>query len=196
MRLPLVFFLPLVLSPLACLEPRPDASRYYTLSSGTAQADGAPAADLSLGLGPVAFPAYLDRREFATRVGPEELAYSASDRWAAPLKDLFVRALSEDLRTAVPTTRVVYWPWNRASNPDLAVAIDVLRFEAEPKAAVLEARFAIRSGAGGPPLTSGQTNFREEVSLHDIPATAAALSRGLAALARDIARAAAPLRTK
>jgi hypothetical protein len=175
-----------------CFEPRPDASRYYTLSAEAGPADTGRPNVPSLGIGPLALPPYLDRNEFATRVGPEQLAYSTSDRWAAPLKELFLRALSEDLRTRAPAAQLVTWPWNLASPPDLAVSIDVERFEVETSgAAVLHARFALRAGAGGPVLASGETRFREEIPALDAAKAAAALSRGLAALAGDVAQAAA-----
>ena len=173
----------------ACLfEPRPDNTRYYTLEPVAAEAGSAPGTPLSIGLGPVVLPPYLDRPEFASRLGPEQIGYSAVDRWAAPLGEVFRRALAEDLRSRVPAREVVPWPWSRSGAPDLAVSVDVLRFEAEAGgAAVLDARFTLRAGAGGATLGSGQTRFREEVQPGSTAAAVAALGRGVGALARDVA---------
>jgi len=181
----------------ACFDPRPDASRYYTLSVEPGAIGPGGAAVPSLGVGPISFPPYLDRSEVATRVGPDQLQYSNADRWAAPLKDLFQQALAEDLRGLSPSAQIVVWPWELSALPDLAVSIDVLRCEAETSGAVVvDARFALRAGSGGPVLASGETRFREEVSSIDFPKAAAALSRGVAALAADIAKSAAAHATR
>jgi len=191
MRIPTTALLLLAAGSFACFDPRPDASRYYTLST---EPPGPPASSSvpSLGIGPVTFPPYLDRSEVATRVGPDQLEYSNADRWAAPLRDLFVQALAEDLRGRAPAAQVVTWPWPIAIVPELAVSIDVLRCEAEAGgAAEVYARFALRAGPGGPLLETGETRFREEIASIDFPKAAAALSRGVAALADDVAKAAA-----
>jgi len=183
-------FVPALLAA-ACLSPRPDASRYYTLSPEAGPSAGrAPVA--ALGVGPVVLPPYLERNEFAFRVGPEQIAYASEERWAAPLSDLFVRALGEDLRALVPATQVVPWPFPRISPPDLSVAVEVLRFETDPAGVVvLQARFSLQAGAGGRVLARGETRFREEVTPRHVGEAAAAMSRGIGALARDVAGAAA-----
>ena len=100
MRTPVAVVAALSLLP-ACLGPRVDASRYFTLPAAGTSAVGTPAAGSPgagattpvVGLGPVTLPPYLSRPEVATRVGPEQLAYSSTDRWAAPLEDLVTAAL-------------------------------------------------------------------------------------------------------
>ncbi len=171
-----------------CLfEPRPDNNRYYTLAPDAALPGTVPAAP-SLGLLPVALPPYLDRPELATRLGPDQIGYSSVDRWAAPLAEIFPRALAEDLRARVPAREVVTWPWSRLGPPELAVSVDVLRFEAEAGGdVVLDARWTLQGSGGGPVLASGETRFREGLSQKDASAVVAALGRGIGALARDVA---------
>jgi uncharacterized lipoprotein YmbA len=174
------------------LDPRPDTSRYYTLPTGAAAsvpppAGGARSPAPSLGLGPVTLPSYLDRPQLVTRLGPERLALSSGDRWAAPLDEQFWRALAEDLRVEVPARELLAHPWPRAAAPDLAVTVDVLRFEpGADGAAVLEARWAVGPGTGGPPLATGETRVREPAAPGDADAAVAALGRAVEALARDV----------
>ncbi len=176
------------------LGPRPDSARYYTLSPEAGPPAAARSTAPSLGLGPIAWPPYLDRLELATRLGPEQIGYSPAERWAAPLHEIFRSALAEDLRARVPAREVVFWPWSRSAPPDLAVSVQVLRFESEAAgAAVLDARWTLLGGAGGPALASGETRFREVVSPADAAATVAALARGIGSLARDVATAVARL---
>jgi len=171
-------------------EPRPDDTRYYTLSPEAGPPAAARGTAPSLGLGPITWPPYLARRELATRLGPEQIGYSAVERWAAPLDEIFQRALAEDLRARVPAREVVLWPWSRSASPDLAVSVHVLRFESEAAgAAVFDARWTLQGSAGGPALASGETRFREAVSPSDAAAAVAALARGIGSLARDVAAA-------
>jgi len=175
----------------ACLGPRTESSRYYTLpeaaQSPTAQAPatGAP----SLGLGPITLPPYLDRPELATRLGPERITYASNDRWAAPLEELLVRALAEDLRTGLPAREIVRWPWPLGSPPEVSASVDLLRFEADPAGgATLEARWVVtlRGGAS----VTGETRVREGGAPGDAAASVSALGRALGVLARDVAAAA------
>jgi len=172
------------------LAPRPDHTRYYTLSPEAGPPAAARGTAPSLGLGPITWPPYLDRPELATRLGPEQIGYSAVERWAAPLDEIFERALAEDLRARVPAREVVLWPWSRSAPPDLAVSVQVLRFESEAAgAAVFDARWTLQGGAGGPALASGETRFREAVPPNDAASAVAALARGIGSLARDVAAA-------
>ncbi len=85
------------------LSPRHDPSRFYTLSprSPAAIAPAARDAGPSVVVGPVTFPAYLDRNEVAVRVSPSELKYATAERWAEPLVQNFTRILVENLSSAL-----------------------------------------------------------------------------------------------
>jgi uncharacterized lipoprotein YmbA len=43
----------------------------------------------AIGLGPITFPKYLDRRQIATRTGPYELEFVEFDRWAEALSSVW-----------------------------------------------------------------------------------------------------------
>ena len=170
------------------LEPRPDRTRYYVLETEASAPDPPRPAVPVLGVGPVRLPPYLDRPGIVTRAGPARLEVASLDRWAAPLEVLFLRALAEDLRAALPAGEVLAAPWPVGASPEWSVSVDVLRFEAEPDgAAVLEARWIVlRSGALA---GQGATSARERGAGADVAATVAALSRTVGVLARDVAAA-------
>jgi uncharacterized protein len=171
----------------ACLAPRTDASRYFTLPTVGPPAAGTPVA--SLGLGPVTLPPYLSRPEVATRLGPEQIGYSSIDRWAAPLEDLAIQALGEDLRARLPARDVVRWPWPLGTPPDIAASVDFVRFEGDQAGgATIHARWTVTARGRSP--VAGETRLHEPGAPGDVPGSVAALGRALGALAADLAGAA------
>ncbi len=123
-------------------------------------------------------PPYLSRPEIATRLGPEQIAYATSDRWAAPLDELVARALAEDLRAGLPAGEVVRWPWPLGAPPDVSASVDLLRFEADADGgATLEARWTVTL-RGRAPVT-GETRVRERGAPGDTAGSVAALGRAL-----------------
>jgi hypothetical protein len=168
-----------------CLSPRPDTSRYFTLPpAGGAPAAGAPVP--LVGLGPVTLPPYLDRNEVATRVSAEQLSYSSSDRWAAPLAGQVGRVLAEELRARIPAADVVAWPWPLSPVPDVAVAVDFLRLEADAAGgATLHARWTVTVRGRAP--SQGETRIEEPGAAGDARSSVAAMGKALSALAGQLA---------
>jgi uncharacterized lipoprotein YmbA len=83
----------------ACSSSPP--ARFYTLS------DTAPEATPPTGIGwvriiGVTIPGELDRPELVRRIGPNQLSIAGLDRWAAPLDQTILRALSDDIARRVP----------------------------------------------------------------------------------------------
>jgi len=172
-----------------CLGGRSDPAKLFTLTA-TIAPDGVPGEswDAALGLGPVAIPGYLDRPQLVTRVGPNELELTDVARWAEPLREGIARALQQDLLVASGARRVALYPWASAAGVDLAVAVDVLGFEAGPRGdAQLVARWTVRDVAGGRVLAFRESRLVEPAQGRGADAGVAALSRALGALAREIA---------
>jgi uncharacterized lipoprotein YmbA len=129
------------------LAPRHDPSRFYTLSArAAASLPAARDAGPSVVVGPVTFPAYLDRNEVAVRVSPTEIEYALAARWAEPLVQNFTRVLVEDLGAALETDRVAALTSSTALTPDYWIEVVVVRFEADADGHVqLTARWAVRN---------------------------------------------------
>ena len=73
-------------------------TRLYVVPSLTDTATAPPLAphDLTLGVGPVTLPPYLDRPQIVTRAGRARLILAEFDQWAAPLQDTVARVLAEN----------------------------------------------------------------------------------------------------
>ena len=90
-------------------------TQFYVLpslaGSDTAPLSAADSRDLTIGVGPVTLPPYLDRPQIVTNTSRAKLTLAEFDQWAAPLHDIFSRALAENLALLIPTDRVLLHPW-------------------------------------------------------------------------------------
>jgi len=167
-------------------------SRFYLIHSVTAgdilPGQTACRPDLSLGIGPVSLPEYLDRPQIVTRTSRNQLVLAEFDRWAEPLSDSFTRVLAENLSTMLGTDRVFIYPWPRSTEMDCQVAVEVSHFEGFPEGrALLSAWWTIYGDNGKTVLMRKQSEIAEPVGSGSHEDLVAAQSRVLAAFSREIA---------
>lgn len=161
--------------------------RFYRLDS-TATASGASPVKTAVMVGPVSVPAAVDRPEFVVQVAPNRVDVDEYNRWAAPLGDSIARAVAGDLSVLLASPSVVAGPL-AGFKPAYTVTINVQRFESvKGDVALVDAVWAVRSVTGGKTQT-GRTIAREAVQGEGFNALAAAHSRAIAKLSRDIAAA-------
>jgi uncharacterized lipoprotein YmbA len=165
----------------ACASP---PSRFYTLSAGAAPATTT--SNLSVVVGPVSVPAVVDRPEIVVSTGPNQVRLEEFNRWAAPLQNGIARVVAENLVAMLGTPRVTLSSQSSA-DADYRAAIEVQGFDSAPgEAATLDAVWTVRRTRDGKAET-GRTTAREMVQGNGYDALAAAHSRALARLSRDIA---------
>jgi uncharacterized lipoprotein YmbA len=163
-------------------------SHFYTLTS-TQVAPAGPNSMASVAIGPVSVPESVNRPEIVVQVGPNEVALDEFNRWAGPLPAEIQRVLMENLIPLLGTSRVFRYPQGPITSPDFRVQIEVLRFESAPgDAAILEVLWTVR-GKTEQTVKTGRTKSREPVPDKSYDALAAAHSRALGALSRDLAEA-------
>src|SRR5208283_3213746 len=132
-----------------CLSPRRDDSRFFVLSPAGADPATTSARPIVLGVGPIKLPGYLDRQEVVTRVAPNRLELSSTDRWAESLDTDFTRVLAQDLSTDLGTQRFIFYPWYATTHVDYQVKVDVYRFEAGADGKIdLTAHWQVLDGTG------------------------------------------------
>jgi uncharacterized protein len=143
--------------------------------------------DLTLGVGPVTVPPYLDRPQIVTRTSRAKLALADLDQWAGPLPDTIARALAENLSLLIPTERVVLHPWPRTTDPDYQVTVEVLQFDRGPgNQVVLVARWSLLDH-DGKELVMRTARLSQVAGGADYEAMATAMGRTLEVLAQDMA---------
>jgi uncharacterized protein len=143
--------------------------------------------DLTLGVGPVTVPPYLDRPQIVTRTSRAKLALADLDQWAGPLPDTIARALAEDLALLIPTERVMLHPWPRTIDPDYQVTVEVLQFDRGPgNQVVLVARWSLLD-RDGKELVLRTARLSQAAGGADYEAMVTAMGRTLEVLAQDMA---------
>jgi uncharacterized protein len=165
-------------------------SRFYVLTENPAVLVARATVDppiTTVALGAVKLPAALDRPQMARRLNSDEISYSEYDRWAGPLDDMVRRVLIADLDGRLAPNMVLIED-NPSSPASLALAVDVIRFDADAAGLVaLNARWEILGRAGslvGPPHNA---MIVEPGSGREAKAVAATMSRAVADLAAHIA---------
>jgi uncharacterized lipoprotein YmbA len=129
------------------LQPQPDQSRFFVLTPTAPAAERPTANALRIGLGPIEFPAYLQRPQMVTRLGANEITLSEVHRWGEALEANFVRVLSQNLSEILVTNQIVSYPWYSTQELDYAVRLDVSQFDVDTKG---EARLLARWRIVGP----------------------------------------------
>jgi len=145
---------------------------------------------ITVTIGPVHIPDYLERPQMVTRVGDNELKLSEFHRWAGSLETEVTRVLTEDISGLLPADQlsVTRWvPYLESQRPaSCRVEVFVDRFEGTlGDSVVLKAQWVV-FGHRSDVLLRRELLTREPVDGNRYDALAAAMSRALERLSRDI----------
>jgi uncharacterized lipoprotein YmbA len=173
---------------------KPDPTRFYVLTSLSEMASSGDVlpvypgrGDLSIGLGPIRLPGYLDREHIVTRESPNRIDVSEFDRWAEPLATNVKRVLAKNLSTLLGTGMIYIYPFSRYSH-DYEIQIDVLRFETiDDRSAELAARWSIKDGKTSQILDTRDSNVKKPARSWSVAGSVEALSEALGELSSQIA---------
>jgi uncharacterized protein len=166
-------------------------SNFYTLTpipGGSAELAPKGGA-LSLGVGPVAFPAFLDRPQIVSRDGTNRLTLDEFHRWGGSIQDDFLRVWSENLAALLGTNRILIFPAEVRYPVDFRVSAQVLSFEGDAGGeAVLKVRWAVLDGVREQVVAVEESAYRSRLKAPGgQEALVAAMSEALGAFSRDVA---------
>ena len=170
------------------------ASKFYMLESisdsrGVERLEALDAA-ISVGLGPITLPDYLDRPQIVTRTNQNTVQLAEFDRWTGTLSSSVSRILTENLTVLLNTDNVVQYPWPAAFNVTYQVQVDVYRFDGIlGDKAVLDAQWSILGKKGRKVLLLKKSTFVEPAGVPSFESLVSAQSRTLGDLSREIASA-------
>ena len=171
----------------------PDPSRFFALASlpptGSRAQDAAGKNALTLGIGPIKFPGYLERQQLVTRVSENRFAVAENDRWAEPLEENFLRILSQNVSILLETDRMVGYPWERSQQPTYQVQVEVFRFEPNAERLVeLWVRWSILNNARKT-ISLNDSYLRHRARDRSTEASVASMSEVVSDLSKEIAAA-------
>ena len=161
-----------------------------TLAAPPASAPASPGAGApNVFVGPVTIPETVDRPQMVKRIDVNQVEIVDLDRWAEPLKAAIPRLVAEMLSRELGGATVMTSRQSATLAFDYRVAIDLQRFDfSASEGAVVEALWTIRGEKDAAPRM-GRSASREAAAGAGPEAMAAAQSRALEKLAREIAAA-------
>jgi uncharacterized protein len=160
-------------------------SHHYVLSPLTAESKVPEESCISIGIGPVKLPEYVNRPQIVNRTSPNELTFSSFDLWAEPLTDSVPRMLAENISRLICTKEVVLFPWRPSLTPEYRVEVELLQLDGALGSTVsLEAWWSV--GYAKTRVTR-KAIYSEPAAGKGYDTLVQAHSRAIAALSRDIA---------
>jgi hypothetical protein len=166
--------------------------KYYTLNTlPEMQQDVSEAVSgdhVAVGLGPVAFPKFLNRPQIVIRQSPNRVEVFEFHRWASSLQGDFLRVLAKNVAILLPMSRVAVYPWKDQFFPTYRVKLNVEQFDGQfGKHVILDVTWTVTGCEAGETLLVKKSKIREPVATENYEALVAAKSRALATLSRKIA---------
>ena len=138
-------------------------------------------------VGPVTLPEVVDRPQLVVRVAANRVEILETHRWAENLKSEIPRVIAENLGRLLGSDRVSSYRQHAGADAQYRVLIDIIRFESVPGEAVtVETLWTIRR-ATGEISKKGRSLVREETKGPGYDAVAAACSRALLGVSRELA---------
>lgn len=107
---------------------------YYTLSpiqADLSDTSPQPVNNISIGIGPVSFPEYINKPQIVTREGTAGIRYAEFHRWAGFLEKAFLRVMAENLSVILDTDSVYPYPWSGLFTPQYQIKMDVKQFDGQ-----------------------------------------------------------------
>jgi hypothetical protein len=151
-----------------------------TTSSGPAR--------LTIGVGPVHLPGYLDQDQMVTRITQHRINLSEYDRWAEPLGDDMAHAVALDLSMLLQADGITVHTWPGQQRPTYQVEIDVLGFETDTAGtAHLAARYFLRDVASRRTIAEKEARLTASAVGSSTEQSVASLSKALGDFSLGIA---------
>ncbi len=163
------------------------ATRLYLLEPLPIASNASSDTQLTVAVGPIAVPEYLNRKEILTHDERYRVHTAEFDRWAEPLDDSITAVLTENLSRLIPSERVMAYPVSSRLLLDYSVSVRIIAFGTEPGGeVVLNTSWTIHD-AGGKPILLSKTRYSDARSRTDTLSTVAAMSRVVGQFSQDIA---------
>ncbi|MDQ2659319.1 MAG: PqiC family protein [Verrucomicrobiota bacterium] len=158
---------------------------FYRLSATDLPAAVRGSSGLSVSVGPVSLPSYIDRTELVFQNGPNEFQLPTNARWIGSLQENIGRVVASDLGALLHSNRVRS-ALDKGAPAQYRVALDLRKFHGiSGSEAVLDLSWRIERGGGT--IVRRSQSFRERIIGDGYEPMVAAESRLLGQAAQAIA---------
>ena len=141
-----------------------------------------------VGVGPIQFPAYLDRPQFIIREGQNQYRLAEFDHWAEPLQSNVERVFLENLNIFLNDVPIAVVQLDGYLKIDYALRMRIIRMESDDGGNVsLVAGWVILGDEGEKVITAKVSSLRVTSASAAYKDIAAAQSQALDSLSREIA---------
>ncbi|MDH3771866.1 MAG: PqiC family protein [Nitrospirota bacterium] len=169
-------------------------SHFYLLQAlppdSTSDISERKSSSLSLGLGPLTLPHYLNRPKIVTQTGVHEVELAQFHKWAEPLSENMSNVMAENLSALLSTDRVVQFPWRRSVSIDYQLVMNVIQCDGmKNEEVILKVRWTLIREDGETLLEYKTSHITEPVAGPDYEDFVQAMSRALASFSQEIAEA-------
>jgi uncharacterized protein len=144
---------------------------------------------MTLAIGPVTIPDYLDRSEIVTRSSRNQLTLAEFDRWGGSVATDINRVLAENLSLQLASQGVSVVMWRTTAPVRYKIPISFTRFEASGEMVVLWAQWNIVDQEENTSAVVRESITTKPVAGKMYRDVVAAMSDALADLSGDIAKA-------
>jgi len=175
-----------------CRAKTPPVS-FYTLTplqAASTPKNSESSQNISIGIGPVSLPDFLNKPQIVTRKGSSKIDYSEFHRWGGYLDKEFLRAISENLSAILNTNRIKIFPWIEKIEPQYQVRFDIKQFDGNLEgSAVLNVIWHISvKGQNTNPIFTKRSVIKEAVSDAGYEGLISSYNKILNQLSKEIAK--------
>lgn len=144
---------------------------------------------LSIGVGPIELPRYLDRSQLVRRTAHNELELSELEQWAEPLENNIPAVLMENLSNILVTDKVNLYPWASSTSVDYQVTLELNRFDSSSSGeTVVSGRWNVIDPSQQQVMMTRKFNYSDQTKPRDSGASVSSKSRALEGMSREIAQ--------
>lgn len=146
---------------------------------------------ITIALGPLTFPEYLQRPQIVTRTSGSEVIIDEFQRWAEPVDRSFNRVLASNLDEMLESAVVVVFPHYMNISIDMRVIGRVFRFDTDTAGlAVLDVQWAAGDGSNNTIIEPRRSYYEARATdPRDYDSIVIALNETVHAFSRDLAAA-------
>ena len=143
---------------------------------------------LSLIVGPVSIPEYLNRTQIVTRAGTNRLNVNEFNRWGGSFTPNIARVVAQNLSAILGTDDVFVFPAEDTVAPRYRIILSLTQFDgALGDSVILDARWVITIPRSRKAPVTGRTVSKEATNGSSYEDYVAAQSRALEGLSKEIA---------